>query len=96
MVLDLVHYCAYGVATVSEKKRQAGQDPWEFTACTNAYASLSAEDKNCLNFGSDFSNIGDGLLSADDLVGICASTHCMRVATRLLESCKVGVIHVRT
>ena len=93
MVFDLVYHCAYGITTVTEKKRQAGQDPWEFTACSDAYTSLSAEDKNCFS-DFDFNNIGGGLLGADDLVGICASAHCMRVVTTLLENCKVGVIHV--
>ena len=97
MVFDLVHHCAYGVTTVTEKKREAGEDLWGLKACNHAYTSLSAGDiKNCFNSGFGFSNIRDGLLTADDLVGICASAHCMRVATTLLENCTVGVIHVRT
>ena len=96
IVFNLVQHCAYGVTTVSENKRQSGQDPWGFTACTDALTSLSTEDKNCFASGLDISSIGNGLLSTSDLVGICASEHCKSVATRLLESCKVRMSLIYT
>ena len=92
IVFNLVQHCAYGVTTVSEKKRQSGQG---YTACFNTYNSLSTEDKNCFTSGLDISRvISGGLLTTSDLVDICSSQHCKRVATRLLESCKVCDIHV--